>query len=996
MRFGARLLGLLLLLVAINTVDARQAGQRLQRTTQYGGLTQTAVFDGVDALVAEGTSIVRVPLLGPDAFQVIDRRTFDYGIILDLYRTNQALYAITHSHLLVLSPDGRHVWNVFTGGGERLTIWDKKLAVSNYQSGVSLYTIEATGDLHFVQQITTPSQTQQVALLPTNLLAMADQSAGLRLVGTTDINVVLAPAHNVTNFAEWIYTSAGHRLRLVDSATEPPHIAGHYAPIHDIRDLAFYRDMVLVADGADGLKVYRDDLSYLNSQLDSSAYHVTVGSDAIISTHQDGLHIYNGQMLPRLQQIGFIPLWEQPTGLDLSADLQYALVALGPGGLAIVDMSMFTVQAAIPLSGPVQDVLAHPDYPTLFYLSLSDGRLITMDIDQQRIYSDLPLPGQPGKMATDGDYLTVATGRAGLQIFSLQHAPTQPQLIFTLPTINDHLPGITHAVPTDQDHWLVLDDTTARIMRLRDFHETNRYHHLTASALVSTPIGFIAGQDNQLLHFTLDATHDLHVQSKITAPQKYLDMRALLGRLVLATDDRRLLVLDVSDPTTPREYVSIETPFPVERLTIRGDDFLLINRTEGMAHLHWTLLLGPEAQAELTGIYRPAQSIQALVPLTNGKIGLGGGRWFVWDGGEPTLLNNEGGTSGIAFDDSAILLRKDHTPFWPDGLANPNVVGMALATDQQRMWLLRHDGLLQQLDPVTLNVLNTSKLPITQPSAMIFYDNALWIGTHDGKLWQIIDDDINLMVEDLGGPIRQITPFQHYLYISADAGGLWQMTVDGQPLRHYPSIALATAIEGEWIALAGGDCGLQILKAPELHNYAELAGNYVNAVQFVEDGVLALADGIPTHYAFLPTQAAPPMPRAYHPVPPHQAEASPQLLQWQLDRPTCRPLRFEIWLNGEMVGTTSQTEWTLSTPPTSSLKWQVVTVDSTGNRIAGPEWSVYPPTTGWLNTPSHVSNSATVPPNTIPSPWWALGLLLAGMGLLGLANMVRRQLKRQY
>ncbi len=1011
------LLAVWLVWLTVTPISAQDPpGSRLEHIAPLGGPLRAVVLDGVDALLAEGDSIVRVPLLGPSAFQATERFHLSYGSILDLARTPQALYGLTGSHLLILSPDGRELRRVIAGGGIRLTLSNHQLAISGLQAGVRLFTVLSDGDVTLVSDISTPTETRQAVLVNNTLLAMADRAAGLRLIdlGTQTIprlsNALaeLTPANDVASFANLVYVSTGHYIHIIDTH-DPLRIVGHYAPLRDIRDMAWYDDYLLIADGVDGLKVYRAEAQdlprYRNSQVANPAHLVAVDDSLIITGHEDGLRFYTTTSLPDLHLHYSLSLWATPTDLSFVHGQKMALVGLGMEGMAIINTgaTLPRLEAVIPFPGSIQSVRAHPHFSTIIYLTLDDGRLMTIGIDatdvmETVLYQEIPLPGQPGMMAVDdtGTVLAVVLGRAGVKFFSVAHDPTQPQEIAVLDTLAFDSPGIMHIQDMTEGQWLVLDGSTVRLLHFdnRNLRELSRLPSVGAYAMTHRDQTAWVGEQNRLVTLSL-SDHQIRQQAIYQTPMNFTAIHALLGQLIIAGEDGGLLLLDTADPAQPREQRFIDTDLPIERFLVSGDDWLLLHPTRGLAHLRFPLLMADSSEPIFVGRYMPANAIHRLVPLANGNVGMVGDGWYQWDGDIIQRLDERSTIDAIPFGNDVILLGSDYTPYrlGQISVSNRDIYGMALATDGQVVWLLNHSGMLYTLDPLTLDSLARPRQLASfdmQPSMMTYYAGKLLIGTHTGDVW--LDDQ--RVLEGLGGPVTHIQPLADgNLLVSAESGGLWLLTPTFQPINHYAGSALAatTSSDGKWIALATGTCGLQILDA-DLNIFADWAGATITGVHFVDQELLVIADGNPTLFRFDPTQPAslPPSPR--HPSPPHATEVATRTLQWRIGTDSCLPLQYEVWLNSELVGITDQTEWLLPVPLAHDLRWQIVTVDTAGNRTPGPEWHVYAPSSDWFSSPAPLQANITPPPSDDPTlPWWVFGLILAVIGVFGLLNILRRE-----
>lgn len=956
-------------LISILLVLGDGFGYRLQRLEQLGGPIRAVVINGITSLNAEGDSIVGVPLLGPDAYRVTQRLTLPYGPILDLYHTDQALYALTDSHLIRLSADGQRLQQVIRGGGERLSGSIYRLVVTHQEAGVRTYTILPDGSLSRGLQIPTPTETQQAVLIDNSLLALADRAAGVRLIRltATDSQVSaslpqVAPSTGIANFSHWLYISSQHRIYIVETAINP-RVIGYYAPLRDTQGLAWLDNWLLVADGVDGLKVYGLDptIHYRNSLLSTPAYHIAANNQAIVTAHPSGLSIYEPNDLPQLVMRRFVPLWDTPHGLSLNANI--ALVALGTGGLGIINVENGQVLNSLTFpNSNVQHVVAHPNYPNLLYLALSDGRLVSLYIGQQSlITSDLPIAGTPTYLAIQNNILALASGRAGLQFFALNPDPTQPQLIGTLPPSNLDTNGVQYVQAASMQRWLVSDGDNLLWVQLdqRTPHILSVLPNLNGYPLLTPDGRLVVGYENHLTSYQQE--NDLFVaHNYYNAPRAYTDMQALLGQLVVATENAGVVVLEVQNAALPREQRWID--YPTRRLTIQGDDLILLGGNGGWQHWRFPLLLAdrPAIEPLLVGSYQPTLGIRRLLPVSA-----------------------QSALDGVVVNGVPVLLDSNGIPYRPDShTTNPSIVAVALASNSSQLWAIGHDGRLWELDPQTLEALSSAiqlNLPV---SSMVSHHEALWLGTRSGEVWQVILANHHLQRHrsNLGGAVLDLKPVDDGTWlVSADTGGLWWLGSDFETLAHTPTHAFAADFDpsGQWLGLATGACGLHILDT-HLSLQAYLYGQVVTDIRFEGSQLVAVVNGIPTRYQFDPTRPAPPPPQ------PRRLNDT----EWESN--PCLALHYEIWVDGALVAVTNQTHW--EPPQNRDYRWQVVAIDPLGNHSRSPEWTSYAPITGWIGAPPLMATSLAPPSNNDPTPpWWALGLVLVAIGLSGLWTLIHRR-----
>ncbi len=1028
----------------------------IEKIAEFGGPIRAAVLDGADALIAEGEAIVRVPLIGDHAYQPIERHTLGQGAILDLARTSQALYALSTQSLVILAPDARQTHYVLPGGGERLTLLNDLLLVTARQAGAKLYTIQPNGDLTTYTWISTPSDNLQSGVVDDKTVALADRSSGIRLLELEDKKPAqflsalptTAPPEGLAIFDHWLFSTSGHHLNVTDANNpQNPGVVGQYAPLHDIQDMVWQNGLTLIADGQDGLKVY-DNASltngprYLAGSTDHPSYAVAFSGQYLLSGESNGLRIYDATRLPDLVPISFAALWSPTTAITTVPNSTLILVSVGAGGLAVVDIAAPfapNVRAALPFSGPVEYALAHPNDPSVLYLTLGDGRLVTLQFDpnapeQVAITSDLPLSGQPGEMALDPsrDLLAIATGRAGLEFYALGLDHHQPSRLTNLTSQSLHKGGVKSVKWTGGGRWVFLDGDTVRVVRLfgkRQFVEDGRLA-VTGSTLALTDHDVLVGGSNQLTTLTIQNGQPQQT-GVYQAPTQYHDLAAHLSQVMLATDDG-LMILDTTDRTHPREQRFIATPFKVERLLIRGDDWLLLNSQQGMLHLRFSLLLANEKSVEptITGIYVSIQGGRQLLTFTDGSLGISGDAWFRMDSNGDLIASAPGVASRSAaiFGNDTYLLHDHLLRLDESGqivTENPAVMGLAVASDARFIWVLGYQGQLQAYDPTTL----LPVIPIRsvnlgiQATTLTAANEWLYVGTQDGTVLVVAppaeaitapETLIHSRIANMGGAVADIYAVSGQLgqiVVSANEGGLWWLDARDsravEIIAHSPlsgrSIAAAASDDANWVAVAKGSCGIQILDASQrdlgLRPVAEWHGGSVTDLHYVGNQLMALVGGVPALFQINPNAPPTPPPMPHRPSPPNATETtmSVQTLTWLPNPDPCQQLNFEVWIDGQLMGQTSESRWLLPAALTHDIQWQVITLDAQGNRTPGPTWRVYAPIEGWANTPPNFATAQMKPADeksVLPVSWWILGLLFAGLGLIVLGGMAWRMIRR--
>ncbi|NDJ85038.1 MAG: hypothetical protein GYB66_04045 [Chloroflexi bacterium] len=1024
--------------------QAQQASPpRLQYLTELGGPIRAVEIDGVDAVLAEGESIVRVPLLGTSAYQATQRLTLRYGPVLDLKQTEQALYAVTASHLVVVSRPAGSIRAAIRGGGERIDLWQNMLAVSSREHGVRLFAIQSEGDLRSLGTVATPSEVHQTVFTSRGLLAVPDRSTGLRLVVPGEQHQVqgvlseIGGSTTIASFDQWVFVSAEQQLYSVDaSGQQGLRLAGVYSPAQTPQDFARWGKHLAIADGDNGLKLYTIDrstgeLKYENARVVLPANTVAISPDGqyLLVAELQGIRIYDATRFPAWDVVGFVPLWEPARRIRFIGD-GLALLALGNGGLAVLDVASGNILATVPFAGPVRDAIAHPVYPTVLYVLLGDGRLVTLGFGPSytstpNVYSDLPLPGQPGRLSVDeiGGYLAVASGRAGLQVFALGYHPTEPLPVAIHPAHDLNTPGITHVDYLDDSRWTVLDSGQLRLLHIdnRSVRQVDTFP-TQSNALTATSLDLVlVGEPGKISAFTTDG-HRLSFSAAYVNPGSFQDAYAALGQLMLATETGELILLDVSDPTLPKEQRAIPVPFAVHRIAVEGDDLLLVSPNEGMLHMRFPLLSADQAQSEpmIVGHYRPAQQIRWMLPLADGSIGLAGDGWYQWHVGQagPVLLGDRAPIAGVGIGEGTILLGSDYRLYHLDPHGNvtegnASLYGVSVAADQETVWLLTPDGRLITVAIETMQPVGMERIlpPESAPTLLIAYRGTLLIGTRRGEVWRIPNDlsqPAATFASNLGGPVTdiQVMPSGELL-VSAGEGGLWWIQGDdveslGIAAHAGNHAAMATAVdpEGDWIAVATGACGLRVIdlaawRADPAHTeaFAIWTDSPVSDVHFLDaHRLIALVndravlfrlnpDGDPDH---------PPVP--YRHASQSVTGSSLERLEWDVDAPDCLDLRYEVWIEDELVGITHQKFWPLDMKSAHDLKWQIVVLDETGARTSGPIWYTLGAPDGWVASPQDVG-AAVMPPSSSSddsSLWLAFGMVLLGLGIMGIIAVLWR------
>ncbi|MCI0709927.1 MAG: hypothetical protein L0154_07165 [Chloroflexi bacterium] len=965
---------------------------RLSLVRSFGGPTTASVMSGDEMIIVEGTALVRVALA--DMSQPLARIEHGYGRILDLAATESALYALTPSHVLVLTIDGTIVQQALPGGGSSLSIQGNHLIVAALQQGIRLMAIKPDGTLRPENQLPTERESFDAVVLENGELAIADGEGGVsfrRLDGERSGQLRgIVPATEIAASGSTIFAANRHYIQAIDAQTQ--RVTGVYAPLNRFRDVEWRGEMMVIADGVDGLKVYSSDRRYLNGQRDKPASNVTFHDGFLYATTGDSMRVYDWRLLPDLPVINEVALWSPPTATAVMPSKNLLLVALGAGGLAVIDIaSPFNpiLKAALPFSGPVEDVLPDANNPALVYLALGDGRLVTLNFmadnpDASTVISDIELAGQPTRLALDQSTqtLAVASGRGGVHYFRLVGG--RPALIMTQPSQGGV--GFSAVMSTASGNWLALDGD--RLLHVRLAGElTILDEQIVEPGGILVPLagGVIWGRNQQFALYTA-FTNAIERAFTYTAPTTYHDL-AVLDGTVYAAGDNGITLLSV---TGPQEILTINTPQPVHDLYLTGETMLTVNNTTGVTRYE-----NMTAQDR----YRPLHSERDLLMLPSGKWGTVGKYWGDFDLSGDITTTELMALDGVALPDgSVILLDDEFHPYRlaPDGTVmnrNEAITGADLALDGETLWLVRHDGMLYRLNLQTLLV--ESMQPLNIPANSIAAAGGrVYIGTLDGTLLEV--DGASLY--ELPGTVNDIRVSGEFLLVSTAESLLW-LDRDLNILASFatPSNAADLAPNRQWLAVANGVCGVRILDARQrdlgLRDYAVLEVGHTTDVQWLDDRrLLAMTDGTPALIRFNPDGHAPipPIPSNPAPATQHPISGTVNTLRWSGSPDNCQGITYEVSIDGQVVGSTQQPFWPLNRPLDRDIEWQVTAINSYGEMTAGLVWAAYGRQEGWASAPLAFSGRLQTTPSPETFPWWIIGIFAAVMAGLGLIALSRR------
>lgn len=240
-----------------------------------------------------------------------------------------------------------------------------------------------------------------------------------------------------------------------------------------------------------------------------------------------------------------------------------ALVADGPGGLQIVDVSdparPREMATAFDLHR-IMDAAVSGDHA---YLAAADEGLLVVDIDEltaPQSVGSLFTGGYASGLAVDGSFLYLADAWAGLQVMDVAD-PSSPRLVTTLPAVawmTDVEIGAGRAfVAAGSDGLRVLD--LANPGEPEEVGSMSLDGGLAARVRVQGDLAVVTDALHEVVVVDIGDPSAPVVRSTV-APFGTAQGVAVVGnRAFLAARDQGLRIIDVSDPRQPRENMAIVT-----------------------------------------------------------------------------------------------------------------------------------------------------------------------------------------------------------------------------------------------------------------------------------------------------------------------------------------------------------------------------------------------------------------------------------------------------
>ncbi|MBN1202533.1 MAG: hypothetical protein JXJ20_11820 [Anaerolineae bacterium] len=1018
-------------------------GQRVRVLYRLGGQVTASVIYGPDVFAAEGDGLVRLRVDAGGDLVPQDWINLGHGAVLALALTDTALYALTESGIVTLSPEDGTVRDFTPGGGQALDVWGDRLVVAAREVGFRVYLLDAGGLPYPVHTALTAGSAQDVAFTEAGTLVVADGRAGLALVNidnpvrpvTLGMLPDAAPAARVTAEEGRVYVTAGHQMIIVDT-TKPaaPVVLGTYNPVHDARAAAWVGDYALIADADGGLKVYdaRDPalFRYLTGESNGGravSYALAVASGMVVLGEGRTLRLYDAAALPRLEQCAALSLPGPVTALAPLPDESALLVTLESGVLGVVslqDSANPVLLATLLVDGPARGVAVGGGRA---YVTAADVGVIAVDVSDPAfpaLADVLPISGRPGGVAAVGDSAVVAAGPAGLFVAGADGNGSL-RLRGWLPSAGRE-PGYTavmalggaRVAALDGDQLVLVDVANPAAPVILDRRPSG-----AVALAAGTDGALITAGANRLARYAT-GTGAFAPLAAYAAPTDFTGVRMRVGRAILSSSGGAALVLlDTQNPAAPTELQVHDVGLPGLSFCDQSDEVFLAAGGEGLLHT----LLPPTGAPQLLGQYAPAWGTADLdgdgVRLLAGGMG-----WQVIrlaDGGDLRLAGGAyvgnvavvmlDGDRAYAAPESGGLLVYDLNSDPPERLARADTAGpvLDLAVGAGALWALDSGAGLLALDPHTLEPLGDPFWPGGRAESLALADETLLVGLTDGTLAALDvsggEPVISGQLDGLGGPVRDVSlAAGEMLVVSAGTGGVW--LVDGRDPADLritgraapPGDARAAAVQDHTLAVAACACGVRLYDISDPARPVERGywrGEAATDVLFQGDVIaLATAGGLLTlEYNPGGEPVLPPLPHSPKPadgdeVPPGSVTA----LSWKPDADPCDPLRWEVSINGQFAGIVDQPRYDLPGALDHDLAWQVTAVDAQGDRMPGPVWHISAAADGWLGTPPAVRLQTGAQTGARNVRWGvAAGAGIAGLIALG-ALVWRRNRRRAW
>lgn len=532
----------------------RVEAQRVEVVGQLGGLVTAGIPLGQNLVVmAEGSSLVLLDMSSAVP-AVRDRRDLAHGMILDMTRAGDLLFALAEEGVVALHTSSEELpqpTGFAAGGGQALAAvaaptGGAVLTLAACEGGLRVLRADAQGRLTTPFTLPLPGASCDVALSADGSLAfVAAGEAGIHLVEISDPSAprlrgtltAVRPAEAIERVGALLAIASGARIAVLDP-THPDEegLIGIYDPLREGRRIAVQGEFIYVADARSGLKILwraaPDRLVQVYGESHHPARDLWVEGDLAYIVGSDGLRILNVGNRYRPLEIARLPLPGEPQGLAVTP--QRAFVALGDEGIAVVDIENLSWPRLRRRISVVRDARAVTFYQNTLYAAAGENGLAVIDPaapGTETLLGTFALPGPALDLARRGDVLYVAAGTAGLIALDISQ-PEVPTLAGALSAEAGHS---VSSVTVDGKRAYLAEGDGFSVVDVASPYALGRL------AQIEAPATHIASSDESLyvLNRNQIALYDAGATADPLLLRTYRGMNEVSN---LATDGERLLV----------------------------------------------------------------------------------------------------------------------------------------------------------------------------------------------------------------------------------------------------------------------------------------------------------------------------------------------------------------------------------------------------------------------------------------------------------------------
>ncbi|MCC6905931.1 MAG: hypothetical protein IT326_08825, partial [Anaerolineae bacterium] len=638
-----RLPGLLLacavLLLFRDPATAQSGEAGFELADSLGGMVMAAVPqpDG-SVIFAEGSALIAARL-GSGAPILLNRTPLPYGAILDIRPTAAGLLLLTESGVYHTTSDGLTVLGTVPGSGRAFALRNDLIAVAAQEAGIRLIALAADGGMQPLSTIDTRAPALSVTFDP--ILPRLYIGAGETGVYRADISNPALPGpavlHSGSAFADTVVATTNDSIvvagagavSLAGAATGS--VLGRFDALADAQDVIVRDEVLYVADGRDGLKIFwlaaPDRPLQTAGERGSPAVSLALEADNAVIVGPDGLRILDIRDRYAPVELGRIALPGEPQGVALAADGR-AFVALGSGGIALVDLTNRTAPRLlrrIPVDTPVSAVSYQDGW---LYGTAGDGGLVTIDARMpgaETFTSLLALACPAQDIAGRRRVLFIACGESGLLAIDTTQPntplisgilPAEPGISFNAITLADKRAYIS----TDSGFLVADVSRPASMGKLADNTGESQAIGAAGKMLYTVSGGEITIYD---IRATAEPLR-LRLYSGVQHPAR-LTVSGNLLLMANAADGPDLVILNIADPARIHEVENIGETGQTKGAVVTGKGVWLARGGRGLQQFDMTEAGGLLPQGE----YRLVSPITYLARSGDRLVAGGSSGWLV-------------------------------------------------------------------------------------------------------------------------------------------------------------------------------------------------------------------------------------------------------------------------------------------------------------------------------------------------------------------------------